>query len=69
MKDGTDLTFKAPDLVPARVRFRMACTFASEESLWAIGLLTEIAGAISIFRTCPWNATNAMPARRPSTSR
>jgi len=41
------------DLVPARVRFRMACTFASEGSLWAIGLLTEITGAISIFRTCP----------------
>lgn len=41
------------DLVPARVRLRMACTFASEGSLWAIGLLTEIAGAISIFRSCP----------------
>ncbi len=41
------------DLVPARVRLRMACTFASEGALWAIGLLTEIAGAISIFKTCP----------------
>ncbi len=33
--------------------FRLACTFASQSALWAIDLLTEMAGAIAIRRTCP----------------
>ncbi len=41
------------DLIPTRARFRLACTFAGEAALWAIGLLTELAGAIAIFRSCP----------------
>jgi alkylation response protein AidB-like acyl-CoA dehydrogenase len=53
MSDLLDALEESADLVPARVRLRMACTFASEGALSAIGQLTEIAGAISIFRTCP----------------
>ena len=53
MADLLEAVEAGVDLVPVRVRFRMACTFASEGSLWAIGQLNEIAGAISIFRTCP----------------
>lgn len=41
------------DVEGARVRLRVACTFASEGTLWAIGLLTEMAGAIAIFQSCP----------------
>ena len=37
----------------SRANFRLACTYASQSALWAIGLLTEMAGAISISRTCP----------------
>jgi alkylation response protein AidB-like acyl-CoA dehydrogenase len=33
--------------------FRMACTFASQSALWAIDLLTEMAGAVAIRRSCP----------------
>lgn len=33
--------------------FRMACTFASQSALWAIDLLTEMAGAIAIRQSCP----------------
>jgi indole-3-acetate monooxygenase len=33
--------------------FRLACTLASQSALWAIDLLTEMAGAIAIRRTCP----------------
>jgi alkylation response protein AidB-like acyl-CoA dehydrogenase len=40
-------------LVPARVRFRQGCTFASETALAAIGQLTDIAGAIAIMRSSP----------------
>ena len=53
MADLLEAVESGADLVPARVRLRLACSFASEGSLWAIGLLTEIAGAISIFRSCP----------------
>lgn len=40
------------DLQHARVSFRLACTFASQSALWAIDLLTEMAGAVSISRSC-----------------
>lgn len=53
MSELLDAVAAGSDLVPARVRFRLACTFASETSLWAIGRLTEIAGAVAIFRSCP----------------
>lgn len=53
MADLLEAVESGADLVPARVRLRLACTFASEGSLRAIGSLTEIAGAISIFRSCP----------------
>lgn len=53
MTDQMDAVSAGSDVVPSRVRFRLACTFASEAALWAIGRLTEIAGAVSIFRSCP----------------
>lgn len=53
MTDLLDAVAAGSDMVPARVRFRLACTFASEAALWAIGRLTEIAGAVAIFRSCP----------------
>jgi len=53
MTDLLDAVETGLDVVGARVRFRLACTFASEGALWAIGLLTEMAGAIAIFQSCP----------------
>jgi alkylation response protein AidB-like acyl-CoA dehydrogenase len=53
MTDLLDAVEAEQDLVPARARFRLACTFTSEAALWAIGLLTEIAGAVAILRSCP----------------
>ena len=53
MTDLLDAVEAGSDLVPARARFGLACTFASDGALWAIGLLTEIAGAVAIFRSCP----------------
>jgi len=53
MIDLLDAVEAGSDLDPTRVRFRLACTFASESALWAIGLLTQMAGAIAIARTCP----------------
>ena len=41
------------DLQPARVAFLLACTSASQAALSAIGVLTEMAGAISISHSCP----------------
>lgn len=41
------------DLEAPRVDYRLACTFASQSALWAIGLLTEMAGAVSIARSHP----------------
>lgn len=41
------------DLVSARVDYRLACTLASQTALWAIGALTEMAGAVAIARSCP----------------
>ncbi|WP_137127728.1 acyl-CoA dehydrogenase family protein [Roseomonas sp. HF4] len=53
MTDLLDAVEAGIDLVPTRVRLRLACTFASEGALWAIGRLTEMAGAVAIFRSCP----------------
>jgi alkylation response protein AidB-like acyl-CoA dehydrogenase len=41
------------DLDASRVHFKLACTFASQSALWAINLITEMAGAISIMRSSP----------------
>ena len=41
------------DLEAPRINYRLACTFASQSALWAIGLLTEMAGAVAIARSCP----------------
>lgn len=41
------------DLEASRVDFRLACTFASQSALWAIDLVTEMAGAIAIVRSSP----------------
>ena len=48
-----DLTEAGADLERARVEFRLACTSASQAALASIGTLTEMAGAISISRSCP----------------
>ena len=53
MTDLFDAVAAGSDVVPPRVRYRLACTFASETALWAIGKMTEIAGAVTIFRSCP----------------
>lgn len=44
----TERNLEAP-----RVEYRLACTFASQSALWAIDLLTEMAGAVAIARSCP----------------
>ena len=41
------------DVERARVEYRLACTAASQASLAAIGVLTEMAGAVSILQACP----------------
>lgn len=41
------------DLEASRVDFRLACTFASQSALWAIDLVTEMAGAVAIVRSSP----------------
>jgi alkylation response protein AidB-like acyl-CoA dehydrogenase len=41
------------DLEANRVDFRLACTFASQSALWAIDLVTEMAGAAAILRSSP----------------
>jgi len=41
------------DLEAPRVDYRLACTLASQSALWAIDLLTEMAGAVSIARSHP----------------
>ena len=40
-------------LEASRVDFRLACTFASQSALWAINLVTEMAGAVAILRSSP----------------
>ena len=39
------------DLEASRVDFRLACTFASQSALWAIDLVTEMAGTVAIKRS------------------
>lgn len=41
------------DIEAIRVDFRLACTFASQSALWAIDLITEMAGAKAIMRSSP----------------
>ena len=41
------------DLEASRVDFRLACTFASQSALWAINLVTEMAGAAAILQSSP----------------
>jgi len=41
------------DLTAPHARFLLGCTFASESAVWAIGELTQMAGAVAIFRSCP----------------
>jgi alkylation response protein AidB-like acyl-CoA dehydrogenase len=41
------------DLASSRVDFRLACTFASQSALWAIDLVTEMAGSVAIRRSSP----------------
>lgn len=41
------------DLEASRVDFRLACTFASQAALWAIDVVTEMAGAVAILRSSP----------------
>ncbi|MFP5331128.1 MAG: acyl-CoA dehydrogenase family protein [Acidimicrobiia bacterium] len=41
------------DLDAARVELRLACTFASQSAVWAIDLVTEMAGAVAIMRSSP----------------
>ena len=48
--EGTDA---GTDLEASRVDFRLACTFASQSALWAINLVTEMAGAVAILRSSP----------------
>ena len=38
-------------LEASRVDFRLACTFASQSALWAIDLVTEMAGSVAIMRS------------------
>ena len=52
MSDLVEAVETGSDLEPMQVAFQMACTFASQSALWAIGLLTEMAGAVSISRAC-----------------
>jgi indole-3-acetate monooxygenase len=53
MTELLDAVEAGSELTPARVRFRLACTFASENALSSIGRLTEIAGAVAILRSSP----------------
>ena len=41
------------DLDASRIDFRLACTFASQSALWAIDLVTEMAGSVAIRRSSP----------------
>ncbi len=40
-------------LEAGRVEFRLACTFASQSAVWAINLVTEMAGAVAMMRSSP----------------
>lgn len=48
-----EATEAGTDLEAGRVEFRLACTFASQSAVWAIDLVTEMAGAVAIMRSSP----------------
>ncbi len=48
-----EATEAGTDLEAGRVDFRLACTFASQSAVWAIDLVTEMAGAVAILRSSP----------------
>ena len=48
-----EATEAGTDLEADRVDFRLACTFASQSAVWAINLVTEMAGAVSILQSSP----------------
>jgi indole-3-acetate monooxygenase len=48
-----EATEAGTDLETPRVDFKLACTFASQSALWAINLVTEMAGTVSIMRSSP----------------
>ncbi|MCJ7782064.1 MAG: acyl-CoA dehydrogenase family protein [Acidimicrobiia bacterium] len=48
-----EATEAGTDLEAGRVEFRLACTFASQSAVWAINLVTEMAGAVAIMRSSP----------------
>lgn len=53
MTELLDAVESDSNLEAPRMNLRLACTYASQSALWAIGLLTEIAGAVAISRSCP----------------
>jgi alkylation response protein AidB-like acyl-CoA dehydrogenase len=53
MSNLHDAVEAGSDLEAPQADFRSACTLASQTALWAIDLVTEMAGAVSIRRTCP----------------
>lgn len=53
MSELLDATETGASLDDARVEYRLACTLASQIALAAIGVVTEMAGAISIRQSCP----------------
>ncbi len=48
-----DATEAGTDLEASRVEFRLACTLASQSAVWAINLISEMAGAVAIMRSSP----------------
>lgn len=53
MSELLDAVESGADLVTHRINLRLACTYASQAALSSIDLLTEMAGAVAISRTCP----------------
>ena len=53
MSELLDAVEADSNLEGPRANLRLACTYAGQSAMWAIGLLTEMAGAISISRLCP----------------
>jgi alkylation response protein AidB-like acyl-CoA dehydrogenase len=51
MTDLLERVAAESDLGFAQMEFRLACTFASESALWAIGVLTELVGSAAISRS------------------
>lgn len=48
-----EATESGKELEASRIDFRLACTFASQSALWAIDLVTEMAGAVAILQSSP----------------